>query len=108
MKDDDLKNKLYENALITERINNLTKEEKFIVINKLLENKSQRQLGKELDISHSTINDWASQRQCNKGEGIHVSLAMMARKIESIKEIKTVDRIYIKRIYDACKKFVEK
>lgn len=86
-----LDEKLYKNVLIREKLYKLTQEEKREIIKKLTKNKSERQLAKEIGIPRSTINDWKTQRQNNREENIHVSLAIILRKLTHMKPEKITD-----------------
>jgi len=86
-----LTDKLYKNALIGERLSQLTNIERQKVVLQLLKNKSERALGEELGISHSTIHDWKTLRQDNVGSNIHVSLAVIYRKLKGLNAKEIVD-----------------
>lgn len=77
--------KTYKNALILEKLVTLTKEDKHTIIINLLQNKTERELSKELGIPRSTIHDWKSQRQDNTQENTHISLRMIKRKLTEYK-----------------------
>jgi Trp operon repressor len=85
MMDKRLVDKLGCNALILERLTKLSQLEKQKVVVRLLMTRSERQLGEELGVCHSTIHDWRSGRQDNTAENIHVSLAVIKRKLENFK-----------------------
>lgn len=89
------KEKLFRNALISEKLYKLSKEEKHEVIIELLVNNTERGLAKELGIPHSTIHDWKSLRQNNVGNDVHISFNNFYRKIESMKpeEVKDWGRL---------------
>ena len=74
--------KAYKNSLILERIVKLTKEERQEMVNELLKNKTIRDLGEELGVSHTTIHDWKTLRQSNKGNDAHISVKGMIRKLD--------------------------
>jgi transposase len=80
-----LDEKVYKNALITEKLVKLDKKERQKIIVKLLDNKSERQLSEEIGIPHSTIHDWKTLRQDNTGENIHISLCSIYRKLSNLK-----------------------
>ena len=95
----ELKKKLYNNALLAERLSKLSPSEKQIIIKELTVNKSERQLALELGISRSTLNDWKTLRQSNKGADVHVSLNSIIRKLEGFtpktkEEFELLSRIY--------------
>ena len=94
----ELKRKTFSNAIIVERLNRFTKEEKKIIISDLLMGKSERELGEELGISHSTIHDWKTGRQDNTGEGIHVSLALIIRRLEGFMPLNSDDYVSLHKI----------
>jgi biotin operon repressor len=79
-----LKTKLYKNALIGEKLYKLDRKERQNVILYLLQTKSERELGEELGIPHSTIHDWKTLRQENSGKNIHISFNDFYRKISSL------------------------
>ena len=79
-----LKEKLYHNALITERLMKLSNVDKQKIIISLLKNKSERQLADELGIAHSTIHDWKTLRQCNKGSFVHISLSSVYKRLKGL------------------------
>ena len=67
--------KIMENFLFDCKKKTISKEERRDVINSLLKikNCSQRQLAEELGLPYSTLHDWVSLRQNNKGKNIHIS-----------------------------------
>lgn len=79
------KENIYKNALITQTISKLNTKDKQEIITTLLQNKTERQLAKELNIPKSTIHDWRTLRQDNTGENIHVSLSAIYRKLKTLK-----------------------
>ena len=109
-KKQDLQKKLMANSIILEQVVKLNPEEKQKVILKLLEGKTERELGEEIGVPHSTIHDWKTLRQDNTGKNIHISLAAIYRKISDLEpkdiddwgrlaQIKTaVDRLLRERI----------
>jgi len=82
---DEFKDKLYKNSLIAEKLTKLTPKERQKVILHLLKDKSNRELGKELDIPHSTIHDWKTLRQTNTGTSTHISINRFYTKIKNMK-----------------------
>jgi len=100
--------KIYKNALISERLSKLDKEEKQIIILKLLKTHTHRGLAEELGINQSTINDWKTLRQDNKGVNIHVSLSLIWRKIEALQPEKITDWGRIEMIKDKCEELLKK
>jgi len=80
----ELKEKLYGNALISERLGKLNNKEKQTIIIHLLKNKSERELGEELGIAHSTIHDWKTLRQTSKGAFVHISLSSVYVKLKGL------------------------
>ena len=98
----ELKEKLYKNSLIVDRLTKLTKEERSTVLKELLKEKSQRQLASELHIPHSTLHDWVSNRQLNVGAGCHVSLSLMYRKLSNMHPQDITDWGRIEQIRDVC------
>ena len=74
--------KVYKNALITEKLIKLTPQDKQQMVIKLLATKSERELGLELGIPHSTLHDWKTLRQDNTGNNIHISLSSVYRKLK--------------------------
>ena len=106
VKDDKILNKLYSNALITERLNKISKEERQIIILKLLETRTHRELSEEIGIHHSTINDWKTLRQNNKEEGIHLSLSLIYRKISNLNPENITDWGRIEQIKEKCEELL--
>ena len=102
----ELKEKLYKNALIGERLNKLNQKERQRVILDLLKDKSERELGEELGIPHSTIHDWKTLRQDNTGEGAHISLSFVYRKLSSLDPKNITDWGRIEQIRDVCEKLL--
>jgi len=87
--------KILKNALISEKLYQLSKEERKEVVTELLKNNTERGLAKELGIPQSTIHDWKTLRQNNVGVSIHVSLNGFYRKISnsSVDDIKDWGRL---------------
>lgn len=79
-----MKDKIYKNSLILERIVKLTKEERKEILDELLKTNTQRGLAKELGINKSTLHDWVSLRQNNTEKDIHISFNTFYRKISSL------------------------
>ena len=79
-----MKEKILKNALRCEQLSRLSKEERKEVLDELLKTNTQRGLAKELGINHSTLHDWVTLRQDNKGKDIHMSFNTFYRKIEDI------------------------
>jgi len=98
----DLKEKLYKNALIGERLSKLTSKERQTVILDLLKDKSLRELSEEIGIPHSTIHDWKTLRQDNTGENAHISLGFVYRKLSSLDPKHITDWGRIEQIKDVC------
>ena len=96
----DLKTKLYRNALIGEKLYKLDRLERQNVINYLLLNKSERELGKELGIPHSTIHDWKTLRQENSGKNVHISFNDFYRKISNLEPKDITDWGRLEQIKD--------
>ena len=103
----ELKYKLYYNALHNERLHKLTPLERKAVILDLLDGETQRGLARKLGIPHSTIHDWASGRQNNTGEAIHISLSMIYRKISCLKAENITDWGRIEMIKDKCEELLK-
>jgi len=91
-------NKILKNALMFEKLSKLSKDERQLIIKKLLVNKSERELEKELGMPHSTIHDWATGRQDNVGVGIHISLCMIIRKLKDYKIKDKIERLQLLEI----------
>jgi len=87
----ELKEKLYKNSLILEKITKLDKFERQKVIMELLKDKSERDLGEELGIPHSTIHDWKSLRQSNLARVYNISFSAFYRKICELDPKKITD-----------------
>ena len=62
----------------------LTKGERQRAVLKLLENRSEQELANEISIPKSTIHDWKTLRQDNTGEGMHVSLSLIYRRLVNL------------------------
>jgi DNA-binding transcriptional regulator YiaG len=75
--------KIEKNALIGERILKLTQSEKQKIVTKLLSNMSEQELSDQTGIPKSTLHDWKTRRQDNTGENLHVSLAIIKRKLQN-------------------------
>jgi len=98
-----LKKRLYKNALISERFAGFSREERQEMIVELLKNgKSERQLSRELGITHSTIHDWKTLRQETNTKKVAVSLSHIYRKLMDLdfKSVKDWGRIEL--IRDRC------
>jgi len=93
-----LKNKIYKNALITEKLVKLDKKERQRVVKELLKTHTQRGLAEELGIPHSTIHDWASLRQDNTGANVHISLGTIVQKLKHFEPKEQLDFILLKEI----------
>jgi hypothetical protein len=102
-----IEDKLCKNALIAESLLKLTKEERQKIVNKLLLTKSERELGEEIGVPHSTIHDWKTLRQSNVGEDIHVSLPAIIRKLEAFTPSCNVDFVKLHRIANIVKQKLE-
>ena len=103
-----LKTKLYKNALIGERLSKLEKGERQYIIKELLKDKSMRDLSEEIGIPKSTIQDWSSLRQNNKGEMAHISLGFIYRKLSNLQPNNITDWGRIEQIRDVCEKLLRK
>lgn len=98
-----LKEKIFKNQLIIEKLTKLSNEERHELIEGLLKTRSQQQLSDEIDVPKSTIQDWHSQRQCCVRKLIHVSLASIIRKLSDFKvstSDDTIKLIQIKKIIE--------
>jgi len=100
MKDNIIKDKLYRNALIIERLNKLNKKERQIIITNLLKKKSERELSEEIGISHSTIHDWKTLRQNNTGQNMHLSLTHIIKKLKEFTPVTNFDYTKLNSIKD--------
>jgi hypothetical protein len=98
--------KLGTNALISERLQKLSVEEKHKIVLRLLMTRSERQLSEEIGVSHSTIHDWKSLRQDNTGENIHVSLTNMVLKLKALTPEKITDWGRIEQINEITNKLL--
>jgi len=78
--------KILLNTLRNENLERLSRKEKHDVVLELLTTLkiSQRQLAEKLGVPYSTLHDWASLRQCNKGVAIHMSFHGIIRKLKAI------------------------
>ena len=102
------KQTIYKNALITETLSKLCAKDKQAIIKELTKNKSERQLAKELNIPRSTINDWKTLRQDNKGQNVHASLSVMVRKLRSLKPENITDWGRIEQIHEITTELLKK
>ena len=94
--------KVFKNALILEKLVRLDIKERRDVLVELLKNKSQRALAKELGIPYATLHDWKTLRQNNTGKNIHVSLALIHRKLQNMKPKDITDWGRIEMIKECC------
>lgn len=92
---------------MSEKMYKLDSKEKQKAIKELLKNNTQRGLSRELGIPYSTIHDWISGRQDNKGENMHVSLQVIFRKINNLDPKKIEDWGRIEMIRDSCNKLLK-
>lgn len=95
-------------ALQGQNILKLDKFERQEAVCKLLETRSERQLAEEINIPHSTIHDWKTLRQDNRGENLHVSLSLIYRKISNLDPEKITDWGRIKMIKDKCEELLNR
>ena len=96
----EINKKMIINLLKIDNIRELSKEERkrlLIVLNKEY-HLSERNIGKLLGISHSTVHDHISGRQDNTKENIHVSLAMVTRRLKYYKLETKIDVMFFKSI----------
>ena len=99
--------KVYGNAVIADRLFKLAPAERQEVIKKLTAGgKSQRQVARELGVPYSTVHDWHSGRQNNKGKDIHVSLAAMVRKLKEMNPEEITDWGRIEQILETCQDLI--
>ena len=103
-----IKEKLYKNALISERLTKLSSKEKQTIILRLLKNKTERQLEKETGIAQSTIHDWKTLRQNNTGVGIHLSLSFIYAKLKHLTPEAITDWGRIEQIKERCEELLRK
>lgn len=86
------------NALRIERFDRLNSKEKQKLVIRLKKSYSERELEKLTGIPHSTIHDWATGRQNNKGIETHISIDQMIRKLEGYKpklnEFPKLEKLY--------------
>jgi len=101
-------NKVYRNALLLEKMVKLDKYDRRKIVLNLLQHKTERELESELGIPRSTLHDWKSLRQDNTGENIHVSLAMIKRKLSSFKPTNSEDIVYLIDIKKIIESILEK
>jgi len=101
-----LDKKVYKNALINERLFKFDKQERSLIINKLLIGKSESELSEELGIPKSTLHDWKTLRQDNKGETVHLSYALIIRKLKNITKPSKEDLEQIKEIKNICEEII--
>ena len=90
--------KLCINSLVLEQITKLNKFERKEVIVHLLRTRTERELGKELNVPHSTIHDWKSLRQDNTKENIHLGFSRFKEKIINMQNLCPRDYLFAKVI----------
>lgn len=94
--------KILKNALLSEKLSKLTREDRQGLVQELLKTNTQRGLALELGIPHSTLNDWATLRQDNKAGKIHASLSHLFIKIKDIKPEDVKDWGRLEMIKEKC------
>ena len=77
-----LKEKIYKIALISDRIERLSLEEKNKIIVELLKKKTQKEIADEIGVSETTVYDWKTKRRIKGCDDYHVSLSLIIRKLE--------------------------
>lgn len=99
-----MRSKLLKNALIGESFQKFTRQEKHEIVTELLKegNYTQRGLAKEIGIPYSTVHDWASLRQDNKGENVHVSFTGVITKLTNVNVETFTDWGRIEQIKNLC------
>jgi len=105
-----MRNKLLKNALIGESFQKFTRQEKHEIVTELLkeEGLTQRGLAKQIGIPYSTVHDWASLRQDNKGENVHVSFTGVITKLNTINVETFTDWGRIEQIKTLCEDLLSK
>ena len=98
--------KLMRNALVSDSLYKLSREDKHKIVKVLLKGKSERELARELGIPRSTVNDWSSLRQNSVGKHIHVSLAVIYRKITDLEAKDVTDWGRIEMIKERCEELL--
>ena len=93
-----LTDKLYKNAILEDKLNKFSVKEKHFIVKELLKGRTERGLARELGVPHSTLHDWASLRQDNTEENIHVSLSTIFRKLEKFAPKSNNDLDLLRRI----------
>jgi len=96
--------KLLKNAIVGEQLQRFSRQEKHEIVTKLLKMKgcSQRKLAEEIGVSYSTLHDWVSLRQDNKGCNSHVSLTMIYSKLRNLDADQINDWGRIEMIKERC------
>jgi len=99
-----LQQKVYNTALIAEKMVRLTLEEKHRIIADMLKTKTQREIADEIGVSESTISDWKTLRRRSGCDDYHVSLDLIMRKLERFiprDSDDTIKLIQIKRLIES-------
>jgi DNA-binding transcriptional regulator YiaG len=102
--------KIIKNALINESLVKFTRQEKHEMIKEILDNENigQRELARQLDIPHSTIHDWYSLRQEDKGTNSHISLSRMVLYLRTVDIDKITDWGRIEQMKELCEELLQK
>jgi len=105
-----MRSKLLKNALVGESFQKFTRQEKHEIVTELLKegNLTQRGLAKEIGIPYSTVHDWASLRQDNKGANVHVSFTGVITKLKTIDTKTFTDWGRIEQIKTLCEEILSK
>jgi transposase-like protein len=101
--------KIIKNALINESLVKFTRQEKHEMIKDILDNENitQRELARQLNIPYSTIHDWYSLRQEDKGTNSHISLSRMVFYLKAI-DPKTLTDWRIEQIKELCEELLQR
>jgi transposase-like protein len=102
--------KILLNQLRIENLERLSRTEKHDIVIGLLSTLkiSQRELAKKIGVPYSTLHDWVSLRQDNKGVGVHMSFHAIIRKLKAI----TNDSVFndfgrIEEIKEICEEILQ-
>jgi hypothetical protein len=102
-----MNNKILKNALIGERQERLTNEERQEVVIKLLETHTLQSLADEIGVSKTTIFDWKTLRQSEKSKRSSVSFNLFYNKIIGLSPGDVTDWGRLKKIQERIKYLLE-
>ena len=103
-----MKEKIYKNALIIDRIVKLTIDEKKEVIKELLKTMSEAELSRQLELPRATIWRWKTGKTGNESKEDSVNLIAVYRNMLKISERDKIDFGRVEMIRDICNKILER